>query len=116
MSETPPALQKSKKRLRKFPWGFCVFLLVFLWLTKPRFDSPSGLYQKFSVKSSSEAIRNAIISFKNDYGHLPQSPTAPKDKDFDTDTSPASGMIALLKGMDVAGNPRETDYLAACRT
>lgn len=67
--------------------------------------------KKVDARGVSSAVLNAITSFERDNDRLPLLPAAPKDKDFDTDTSPAAGMIALLKGMDDAGNPRQTDYL-----
>ena len=114
MNETAAGPTVVRKRPQRFSWGCLFWILLILLLIVPGLVPISRVLEKAKMtdaRVTMTAVLNAITSFERDNDRLPLQPAAPKAKDFDTDTSPASGMIALLMGMDVAGNPRVTDYL-----
>jgi type II secretory pathway pseudopilin PulG len=67
--------------------------------------------KKTEAAGAAGTVRNALTQFQQDYKHLPHSPGAPASGDADTDSSSASGLMTVLKGLDERLNPRGNDYL-----
>lgn len=67
--------------------------------------------KEVQTKAVCQSVVNAVGQFGYDLDCLPVPPGVRSGRDFDTDTTGATGIITVLKGCDMTQNPKQTDYL-----